>query len=857
MSSHAEPAPGTGSRRRRLPGIAAVAAFLLALILAAGTAGAQDTPAPAIAPEAGASAAGDIARWGRFAEAARVTIDDAATPTPDLEAMREELVRQRSEALAAEQVLGEAVAAATARLNALGPPPAEGAEEAPELAERRRVLTEEVNRAQIPLVESREAYQEADELIRAIDRIVRNRFAETLLARGPSPLVPHNWAIAGRDTLRYFGAIRQDYADAFADPVRRAAIFERLPLNMLLVTLGLAVTFSLRRRLSTWVEDALSAGPSARALPWLILLRNVGRLIVPAVGAGLLFAALDPAELTGASANATFFRLPGFVLAVIAAGWIGNSLFAPRLAAYRLVRLDDAESRRGARLALSLGILVGAHLLLERIIAASDTRAETVSVVYFPLIVLGALALARAAGLLRRIRQGMEAHEAAHPLQPQASHLGQGFLKLLGRVLILFAVVAPLHAAVGYFAAARYMIFPTIMTLGLIATGVVLFDLINKTVQSFVGVTKPRPVDIQGGLIPVAVGALIAFAGAPLLALIWGARPSDIADVWVLLRDGMTLGGIRISGSIILTFIAVFAVVVAITRLLQSILRSTVLPRTRLDAGGKNAVLSGVGYVGFTVAALAAISTAGLDLSNLAIVAGALSVGIGFGLQNIVSNFVSGIILLVERPIKEGDWIEVGNYSGYVRGISVRSTEIETFDRASVILPNSDLVAGTVLNWTHSGMSGRMRLPIGVAYGTDPRLVERVLLEVAESHPMVLEDPAPRVFFMGFGPSSMDFEIRCHLRDVNFSLSAKSDMNYELVERFAREGIEIPFPQQDIRVRDADKLAAALRGGRRGRRSPGKARRRRRRRPPPRLDFPGDFLDMSHFRAAGRRGHVL
>ncbi|NQV44394.1 MAG: mechanosensitive ion channel family protein, partial [Rhodospirillales bacterium] len=292
---------------------------------------------------------------------------------------------------------------------------------------------------------------------------------------------------------------------------------------------------------------------------------------------------------------------------------------------------------------------------------------------------------------------------------------------------------------------------------------------------------------------------LLFITGTVLLPL-WGFGTEETA-IWISqLFRGVQIGSFTFSLSDVLVAIGLFSLVLVVTRLLQRGMERYFLPNITRDQGVRDALKTGVGYVGAMIAGLVGISALGIDLSNLALVVGALSVGIGFGLQNVVNNFVSGLILLIERPIKQGDWVIIGGHEGTVKKINVRSTEVETFQRASVIIPNADLIATPVINWTHKNVQGRVEVLIGVAYGSDVEQVRDILLEIGRSHPDVMKYPEPSVLFKDFGASSLDFELRCYLHDILKVLIVGSDLRYSIDAAFREHKIEIPFPQRVVHL---------------------------------------------------------
>lgn len=241
--------------------------------------------------------------------------------------------------------------------------------------------------------------------------------------------------------------------------------------------------------------------------------------------------------------------------------------------------------------------------------------------------------------------------------------------------------------------------------------------------------------------------------------------------------------------------------IIVVNRVFQRLILGRVLKRTRLEPGLQFAIAKIVGYLTVGFGCYFALVANGVDLSSLAVVAGALGLGLGFGLQNIVANFVSGLVLLTERPVAVGDRIEVEGAAGRVTKISLRATTVLTNDNISIIVPNLQLTSNPVTNWSHGSPLIRMRLPFGVAYGTDPEALRRLMLKLAKEHPDVLENPPPTVYFDGFGESALNFELAVWTKTMTHSPRRfRSDLYFLIEKRLRENAIEIPFPQRVVRL---------------------------------------------------------
>lgn len=442
-----------------------------------------------------------------------------------------------------------------------------------------------------------------------------------------------------------------------------------------------------------------------------------------------------------------------------------------------------------------LAILLG--LLFHATLFDTDPPSSLVGLIRIVLGTFAGLALTRLLWLLRKY----------------VPWLQQFRLYILGTIALLAAIVA---LWLGYRNFFVFLFNGTFGTLFVLLVGWLLlkipsevFDGLDEGHAQWQKKLRKRLGIADGKIVPGLIWLRLVHASVVFLLMglallhLWGMSSQSMHLMLTKVMNGIQIGSFTLEPMRILAGLLSLAVLISLTHLIKSSLANHWLRRTNMTRGAKETTVTIAGYVGLTLSILISLSIAGIQFTNLAIIAGALSVGIGFGLQNIVNNFVSGLILLFERPIRKGDWIRVGATEGYVRDINIRSTVIQTFDRSDIIVPNSELIANQVTNMMLSNQYGRVIIPVSVAYGSDPETVLATLRAVGEAHPAVLREYGElkvQVFFRGFAESALSFELRCLIKDVEKQMAVTSELNVAIEKAFRAAKIDMPYPQRTIHI---------------------------------------------------------
>jgi len=851
---------------RRAPWPAAALVLLAALAHMTVPASAQSPEATAAARSGADLEAGAADRVAERLNEMSATLDQAGREIRSelitearLTHWRARLPEIRAEARAIARDASNRVQSIKPLLEALGPKPEDGGEPAP-VANERGKLNQELSRYVAQQKQAELIVARVDELRERLLGARRTRFAEQLLNRGPTIFILTTWRSAGTGLVDSTGRALRTLIEAPAQATATVSWREAAPTNAVVLGLTLILAWPLRVfLLRRYGRDRRLAEPSYLQRLIAAAVEGTVRALVPALAAfaiygvlaaqGLLHGLVDTLALTAAAAITFFSLVYG----------LSRAALAPHAPHWRVINFTQDSAVRLERMIIALAAFFAVDGVIVRLGRELQVGPElAVTHNFLAGLVVAAMILRLLWGDMWR-REQAPPEEAAAPATPpepaepeeaeeesegreEGSDLAGTFWRLIVIAIGLTAVAIPISAALGYFTLARFLTTRLVMTGVLVALVVLLHGLARELAEHVltpgsaacrrlqrVFAVSGRGIDRIRFWTLALLDVLLLALGALLALALWGVG-WDILSVWLhTLLFGIQIGGMTLSLLDVAIAAGVFVAVVALSRALQRLMERRVFPQTRLDVGVRHSLEAAIGYGGLVVALLLAVSALGLDLSNLAIIAGALSVGIGFGLQTIVNNFVSGIILLIERPVKVGDWVVVGAYEGFVKKINVRATELETFDRASVIVPNSDLVSSAVTNWTHKNRQCRLIVKVRVPYGCDTQTVHDLLLRSAREHRGILRWPAPHVLFMDFGESGLVFELRCYARDVDDFLTAPSELRFAIDRRLREAGIAIPHPGRDIYVRtipwdgggageETEEAAPAAAGARRGRR---------------------------------------
>ena len=697
------------------------------------------------------------------------------------------------------------------QLDELGPAPKEGdPPESPALVEQRKGLESAFAALDADIKDARLAVVRAQQLKSDISQKRRDRFVKSISTRTHNILNITFW----ENFILGFRGLGKSFYLMVKDS---SAIFQKRlsenPGNGLLVLAACIVGFFAYRyvnRKTRSVVQFAQASPlesdSRKAIGAAAMFVN-GSLL-PAIAVLILYYLFSSLGLLTIKMDRFLWLSVLAIITLIFSLGLARIFLAPNAPENRIADLSDSAARAVFHLAMtSVGIVTFLWVLIDTatVLVSPFQVSIGLSVILISVTVFAAvnILLITSRDRIDRVAQS----------SPNIRFISWLYIKPLLWIASVIALVAMVFSYIAFaeFLALQILIGSLLLAflwLTLEVIDALKFALLSderrpQNISRALGMQagRVRQVSVLGfGLAKMTIILL----GAIAIMLPWGFRTTEWFEWINRAFFGFQVGGLSISMSTIFLAFALFLIGYGVTKAIQSWLSTQFLPTTKIDAGLRNSISTVLGYVGIVIAAMLAVSAAGLDLTSLAFVAGALSLGVGFGLQSIVNNFVSGLILLAERPIKSGDWIITSGGEGTVRKISVRSTEIETFDRATIIVPNSTLISDSVTNWTHTSKFGRINLVIGVGYDSDPDQVKQILLDCMAAHEEILKKPEPSVFFTDFGADALIFDVRGFLSNIENGFGTKSDLRFAILKALREAGIEIPFGQRDIHIRSIE-----------------------------------------------------
>jgi potassium-dependent mechanosensitive channel len=744
-----------------------------------------------------------IADWQRQLDLLEKELSRPRLRYSELNEFRDHLQRVRSEAADLWNKLQPRLQADKAQTDLFGPAPAAGQPAEPEqTALARAELNYHSSLLSGGQTQINSTNLRIENLLNAIQDVRRKNFSSVLFQPIPGVYAYETWAKLPEHVPAAARKVRDLIADWWQNvPDRREVGYIAIEALLLALLLGAACRRGIRRtRRSEESADTPPFWRRASAAAALVVFRALPVVIAVAFLYGMIASTQNLPERID-----WLFYLTAQSLVIVFTVWaLASAVFSPHAPQWRLVPISDAAAARLRNLVTLLAVVYSLTTFLyvaTRLVQAPF--ALTIAIALPSSLLMAGLVVA----LLHT------------PLGATSTAAPPRLFKVVRTIVWVIVGAIVVTAVAGYLPLARFLAQQLVVTGSILALIYLLLLWVDGFGQGFsddgtiVGGWLKRSAALERArreqlALPISLflkfGVLVL--SVPLIMLQWGYSGPDIREWYWQLFFGLRIGNTDVTFGALLASILVFGVGYAAARLFQGWLDARVLLPAGISGGVRNSIRTGIGYVGIVVAALTAFSYAGFSLSNIAIIAGALSVGIGFGLQNLVNNFVSGLILLAERPIRVGDLVVVGDEEGYVRKISVRSTELETFDRAHVLIPNSYFVSEKVKNWTFRNNVRRIAIPIGVAYGSDPRQVQAVLLKVAEDNPDVLKTPAPAVMLDEFAPASVNFTLYAFIADITKTGSVRTELSMAILEAFNEAGIVIPFGQTDVTIRKMDWL---------------------------------------------------